>query len=203
MASVEATEISPLKEKKNSPLVSPSKVGKYGKSFVKSSTPSKVHMLQKPLYESSSLPRDVSLGKKEKNLSTSSETISDKGLDSHRESVPVPRVEKNHKRINMVKMEVNLNEGNLDCNIDNDGKRISDTHPLNGKSMNTKSNSKRKMKVKAEIDLPIKCLCQEGQLASKIVNDKEINSDTTESPSITKNENDNVEDKVVTASKDA
>ena len=66
----------------------------------------------------------------------------------------------------MVKMEVNLNEGNLDCNIENDGKRISDTRALNGKSLNTKSNSKRKSKVKAETDLTIKGLCEEGQLAS-------------------------------------
>ena len=31
----------------------------------------------------------------------------------------------------MVKMEVNLKEGNLDCNINKDGKKISDTFDLN------------------------------------------------------------------------
>ena len=31
----------------------------------------------------------------------------------------------------MVKMEVNLKEGNLDCNINKDGKNISDTSDLN------------------------------------------------------------------------
>ena len=103
----------------------------------------------------------------------------------------------------MVKMEVNLNEGNLDCNIDNDGKRISDTRALNGKSINSKSNSKRKSKVKAETNLPIKGICEEGKLASNIVNDKETKSDTTESPCITKSENDNIEDKAMTASKEA
>lgn len=203
MASIEATESSPLKEQNSSALVSPSKAGKSEKSLVKSSTPSKVRKLQKPLDGSSALPRAVSQLKKAKNLTTSSKTISDEGLDSHRESVPVLRGGKNHKRINMVKMEVNLNEGNLDCNIDNDGKRISDTRALNGKSINAKSNSKRKSKVKAETDLPIKGLSEEGQLASNIVNDKEAKSDTTESACITKNENDNVKDKAVTASKDA
>ena len=40
-------------------------------------------------------------------------------------------------------------------------------------------------------------------MASNIVNYKETKSETTESPCITKNENDNLEDKIVTASKDA
>ena len=173
MDSVKATKISPLKEKNSSPLVSPSKAGKFENPLVKYSTPSKVRKLQKTLDESSALPRVISQPKKEKNLSTSSKTIPDKGLDSHREFVPVLRMGKNHKRINMVKMEVNLNEENLDCNIDNDGKRISDIRALNGKSINTKSNSKRKSKVKAETNLPIKALCEEGKLASNIVNEKE------------------------------
>lgn len=202
MASEEATESCPLKEQNSPPPVSPSKAGKSKKSLVKSSTPSKVSKLQKPLDESSAPPRAVSQLKKAKNSSTSSKTISDKGLDPHRESVPVLKGGKNHKRINMVNMEANLNEGNLDCDIGKDGKRISDTHALNGKSIITKSNSKRKSNIKADTDLQKKGICEKGQLATNIVNDKETKSDTTESPCITKNANDNVKDKALTASKD-
>lgn len=189
MASVEATENCPLKEQNSPPLLSPSKAGKSEKLLAKSSTPSKVSKLQKSLDESSALgqgchlkSRAVSQLKTTKHSSTSSKTIIDKGLNHQRETVRVPSGEKNHERTNMVKMEANLKEGNLDCNIDKDGKKISDTSDLNGKATNTKSKSKKKSKV----------LGEEGQLASDIVNDKEKKSDTTASPLITTNANDNI-----------
>lgn len=201
MASVEATESCPLKEQNSPPLVSPLKAGKSEKSVVKSSTPSKVSKLQKSLDESSALghgchleSRAASQLKKAKHSSTSSKTIIDKGLDHQRESVPVPSGEKNYKRTNMVKMEVNLKEGNLDCNIDKDGKKILDTSVLNVKATNTKSKSKRKSKVKVETDLPNTGLGEEGQLASHIVNAKEEKSDTTASPCITTNANDDIKE---------
>ena len=56
--------------------------------------------------------------------------------------------------------------------------------------------------MKVETDLPNTGLGEEGQLESDIVNDKEKKSDTTTSPLITTNENDNINGKALTASKD-
>ena len=102
----------------------------------------------------------------------------------------------------MVKMEVDLKEGNLYFNTNKDGKNISDNSDHNWKGTNTKSKSKKKRKVKVEIDLPNTGLGEEKQLESDIVNYKEKKSDTTTSPLITTNENDNINGKALTASKD-
>ena len=56
--------------------------------------------------------------------------------------------------------------------------------------------------MKVETDLPNMGLGEEGQLESDIVNNKEKKLDTTTSPLITTNENDNINGKALTASKD-
>ena len=56
--------------------------------------------------------------------------------------------------------------------------------------------------MKLETNLPNTGLGEEGQLASDIVNNKEKKSYTTTSPLITTNENDNINGKALTASKD-
>ena len=56
--------------------------------------------------------------------------------------------------------------------------------------------------MKVETDLPNTGLGEEGQLESDIVNNKEKKSETTSSPLITTNENDNINGKALTASKD-
>ena len=169
MASVEATESFPLKEKNSPPLVSPSKAGKFENLLAKYSTPSKVSKLQNSLDESSALgqgchleSRAVSQLKATKHSSTSSKPIIDKVLDHQRETVRGPAGKKNHKRTNMVKMEVNLKEGNLDCNINKDGKKISDTSDMNLKATNTKSKPKKKIKVKVETDFQTQVLVKRG-----------------------------------------
>ena len=61
MASMEVTEICPLKEKNSPPLVSPSKAGKSENLLAKYSTPSKFSKLQNSLDESSALDQGCHL----------------------------------------------------------------------------------------------------------------------------------------------